>query len=731
MKRLAQFRSMGRRAMAFGAALLLACMALGAGFSFAQSGDAKKDFEHLKTGFALTGAHVETRCEACHLNGIFKGTPRDCASCHVAGMRFARANVVRPQQHVPSLLACSVCHATQSFIGVTFNHMGVVAGSCQTCHNGTLTSGKPSSHVSTSASCDACHRIGAWSPAATFDHTGVVPGTCTSCHGGGKAAAKSATHQPTNANQTCDDCHKSFSGWRPTAWNHTQMAVTGQCGTCHTGGYPPADGKPTNHIPYQTVAVSAAANCDACHKGSTTTWANGKFHSSYSVSTSCATCHTGGFQAAVGKPANAIHTAATGNCESCHESVSTWTGVKVDHSTFNTSTNCANCHDGKTAPTKSATHIPVGSTNCFSCHSVSPAGWTPTKWDHTQVAVTAQCASCHTGGYPPADGKPANHIPFQAVPVSASANCDACHKGSTSTWANGKFHSGYSVSSACATCHTGGFQAAVGKPANAIHAAVTGTCENCHESVSTWTGAKVDHSTFNTSTNCANCHDGKTAATKSATHIPVGSTSCFGCHSVSPAGWTPTKWNHTQVAVTAQCASCHTGGYPPADGKPTDHIPYQTVAVSAAANCDACHKGSTTTWAQRQVPQQLRGEQRLRHLPHRWLPGGGGQACQCNTCRGDRHLRELPQVHVELERGQGRSRHVQCLDQLRELPRRQDCRDQIGHPHPGRLDQLLRLPQCQPGRLDTDEVEPHPGGGDRAMRELPYRRLPARRRQAD
>ena len=48
------------------------------------------DFDHLRTGFPLTDRHAQARCESCHQNGIFQGTPRDCASCHRAGMRLAR-----------------------------------------------------------------------------------------------------------------------------------------------------------------------------------------------------------------------------------------------------------------------------------------------------------------------------------------------------------------------------------------------------------------------------------------------------------------------------------------------------------------------------------------------------------------------------------------------------------------------------------------------------------------
>ena len=67
----------------------------------AQTGRSRQ-FDHTATGYALTGAHANERCEACHVNGIFKGTPKDCASCHTAGARLARNNTVMPQQHLPT-----------------------------------------------------------------------------------------------------------------------------------------------------------------------------------------------------------------------------------------------------------------------------------------------------------------------------------------------------------------------------------------------------------------------------------------------------------------------------------------------------------------------------------------------------------------------------------------------------------------------------------------------------
>jgi hypothetical protein len=608
MNRLTQFRVTYRRTTVWFAALMLACLALGAGLALAQ-GAAPQNFDHLKTGFALTGAHVQARCESCHLNGIFKGTPRDCASCHVSGMRFARGNVVRPQNHLSTTQTCDTCHNTKSYIGAQFNHQGVVAGSCQSCHNGTASTGKPANHVLTNASCDTCHRTTAWVPAAKLDHSTFTAATnCAQCHGV-SASGKSAAHIPTTAN--CFACHNvSPAGWKPTKWNHTQTVVAAQCDSCHSGGFPPADGKPANHVPYVSVAAAAAAKCDTCHRGSFTTWANGKFHSNVSVSSGCVTCHTlsagGSYLNAVGKPTTATHAAVTGNCESCHKSTTNWASATVDHSTFTAATVCSTCHNGSTASGKSATHIPT-TANCFACHNVSPALWTPTKWNHTQVVVANACASCHSGGFPPADGRPTNHIPYQTVAITSAANCDGCHKGSFTTWANGKLHSNYSISTGCVSCHTltpgGSYLSAVGKPTTATHTGVTGSCESCHKSTASWSSVTFAHSAANAvgTGTCDTCHNGSTALGKPATHIPITSATakCDSCHKSQASFATAVTMNHA-VVTTQACKLCHSGSYVSqgtqgALAKPTNHIPEVQLLNGAAMDCNACHT-STAAW---------------------------------------------------------------------------------------------------------------------------------------
>ncbi|HXD41779.1 MAG TPA: cytochrome c3 family protein, partial [Ramlibacter sp.] len=545
------------------------------------SGATGKSATHIPVG--------TTNCIACHNTVAWKPSgwnhtqltvTNQCASCHTGAFPPAdgKSAAHTPYQLVASLAAsnCDSCHKAgyAAWTPAKLHASVTVTAQCATCH----ASIKPTTAVHAGQTvCENCHKSTTSWLGAKVDHSGFTVATnCASCHNGSGATGKSATHIPVGATN-CFACHNTIA-WKPTKWNHTQVVVVSQCASCHTGTYPPADGKSAAHTPYQLVASLAASNCDSCHKAGYAAWTPAKLHASVTVTAQCATCH------ASIKPTTAVHSGQT-VCENCHKSTTSWLGAKVDHSGFTVATNCASCHNGSGATGKSATHIPVGATNCFACHNT--IAWKPTKWNHTQVVVVSQCASCHTGTYPPADGKSAAHTPYQLVASLAASNCDSCHKAGYAAWTPAKLHTSVTVAAQCATCH------ASIKPATAVHSGQT-VCENCHKSTTSWLGAKVDHSGFTVATNCASCHNGSAATGKSATHIPVGTTNCFACHNT--IAWKPTKWNHTQVPVL-DCASCHSGAYPPADGKPAGHVPYQTITGLAATNCSTCHKAGYASWA--------------------------------------------------------------------------------------------------------------------------------------
>src|SRR3982074_363087 len=70
-------------------------------------------FDHLSTGFELDGVHRDLPCESCHLNAIFKGTPRNCGVCHITGSTFNATP--KSVAHIRSTNDCAASHNTTTF----------------------------------------------------------------------------------------------------------------------------------------------------------------------------------------------------------------------------------------------------------------------------------------------------------------------------------------------------------------------------------------------------------------------------------------------------------------------------------------------------------------------------------------------------------------------------------------------------------------------------------------
>jgi len=140
-------------------------------------------FDHSKTPFPLTGAHVNVACTLCHVNGVFAGTPTDCYSCH-QGDYNKTSNPNHSSAGFPT--TCATCHTTTSWSGATFNHTWF-----------------PTNHGGANGVCATCHTNSA-------DYSAF---TCTNCH------AKTSTDQAHSGIKTyvynsvnCYACHKSGGG---------------------------------------------------------------------------------------------------------------------------------------------------------------------------------------------------------------------------------------------------------------------------------------------------------------------------------------------------------------------------------------------------------------------------------------------------------------------------------------------------------------------------------------
>lgn len=135
-------------------------------------------FDHSKTPFPLTGAHLTAPCASCHLNNNYSTTPTDCYSCHSAEYK----STTSPNHAAAGFpTTCQTCHTTTAWTGATFNHTwfpmnhGNAQGVCSTCHT------NPNDY--SVFQCTNCHL----KPQTDARHTGVRnyvynSANCYACH---------------------------------------------------------------------------------------------------------------------------------------------------------------------------------------------------------------------------------------------------------------------------------------------------------------------------------------------------------------------------------------------------------------------------------------------------------------------------------------------------------------------------------------------------------------------
>src|SRR5437588_8760647 len=334
------------------AALLLALAFAPSAFA----ATAHANFDHLTTGFELTGQHRDLACESCHVNAMFQGTPKACGACHGIGS-LVRATA-KPANHILATDQCDACHTPIAWNpAVNFDHTQA-RGSCSTCHNGTMAQGKGPTHIVTDLECDACHTTLSWA-GAMFTHVGVTSG-CATCHDGVHADGLAANHFPVGTPVTaCESCHSptNYTNWLGATMNH--LAVTAlSCAGCHQtasflGMHPSTDTTAGDSRP--------SAKLDPLHP----------------TTGDCSQCHdTTTFSQSASRPASHIPTTAP--CLQCHTTAGNYALYSVT-ATHQGVTGCLSCHGPSTGPFAGpppsntitivgapANHFPVGSLDCNS-----------------------------------------------------------------------------------------------------------------------------------------------------------------------------------------------------------------------------------------------------------------------------------------------------------------------------------------------------------------------------
>src|SRR5213080_1887744 len=492
----------------------LAALLLGLAFApSAFAAPAHANFDHLTTGFELTGQHRDLPCESCHVNAMFQGTPKDCGACHGIGSLVRGTS--KPANHILSSDQCGACHTPIAWNpAVNFDHTQA-RGSCSTCHNGTMAQGKGPTHIVTDLECDACHTTLSWA-GAMFTHVGVTSG-CATCHDGVHADGLAANHFPVGtggAAVPCEACHSTteFTTWAVASMNHS-ATVALSCASCHetanfVGMHPSTDTAPGDSRP--------SAKLDSLHP----------------TTGDCAQCHdTTTFSQSASRPANHIPTSAP--CLQCHTSAGNYALYSVT-ATNQGVTGCLSCHGPSTGPFAGpppgntititgwpgSSHFPIGSADCngSGCHTT--ANVNPGGWKTGSASITAPTLSV------------AGHATIAAAGVSGCVNCHATAPymgmiASSNTAAgdsrpNTTLDSRHPATGDCGNCHTTAptfaLDVTAGKPSN--HIPTSARCVQCH----TTTGDYTQYSSPGTHqgvTGCLSCHGSTVAGTFSIAANPV------------------------------------------------------------------------------------------------------------------------------------------------------------------------------------------------------------------
>lgn len=555
-------------------------------FACHPTGSENGSFNHAQSVFPLTGAHLATQCNQCHINGYTVKPSTECKVCHNSSL----ATVTNPNHSLGNFpQVCTNCHTTGKWKPATFNHTtgtqfplqgahvsatcnnchvaqyATTSKICKDCHNTAFQQSTNPNHTLAAFTqpCEQCHTATAWSP-STYNHTVTgyslvgkhITTACNKCH------ATQYANTPTD----CFSCH-TVAYNSTTLPNHAASNISTDCKTCHTPAswtatlqftqhdaslFPIYSGEHRNKWTKCTDCHRVATNyntfsCIDCHEHNQASMNSEHQNVTGYVyqSAQCFNCHPRGtsvnaFNHATGTfPLNGAHLAVS--CNSCHQS-----------GYAGTPTACNACHQTSYNNTQNPNHQATGiATACSTCHSTT--AWTPSSFNHTSTTfpltgmhITTACGSCHIG-----------------ATTGTSQLCKSCHLQKFQATTNPS-HVALNISQECQTCHTTN---AAWKPATfathanfwpfqGAHVAIKDNCVQCH------------NNNYTTTHTCYTCHQAKFTATVSPPHVQYNiSQVCSTCHTQS--AWTPATFNHSFYPISNKhrnvtCKQCHSlSGYNP------------------------------------------------------------------------------------------------------------------------------------------------------------------------
>jgi hypothetical protein len=449
-------------------------------------------FDHSKSGFPLTGAHMvpPRQCADCHVNNNYSITSTTCISCHQTDYN----NATTPVPHTGFPTTCEQCHDTVLWMDGKFDH---------TTTGFALTG----LHMVPPRQCTDCHVNNNY----TLNST-----ACVTCHLKDYQGTTNPNHVTANFPQTCDSCH-STSTWLNATFNHnsTGFPLTG------------------NHM-------SPPRQCTDCH-----------INNNYNITnTTCVSCHQTDYNNAT-TPVNHIAAAFPTTCETCHDTI-LWTDAVFNHTTTGfqltgahtvpprlcsdchvnnnyalNSTLCYTCHQKDYSGTNNPAHAAAGfPTTCELCHDTTV--WTDSTFNHntttfpltgSHVVPPRVCTDCHVNNN------------YTTLPTT----CIGCHQ----TDYNNTTNPGHSAQqqffpTTCQNCHN--TTAWTGATFNhtqytqfpTSHGNANNVCSTCHTNSN-------DYSVFQ----CTGCHGGNNANNFQHDNVSgyvYNSINCYQCHQSGRGG---------------------------------------------------------------------------------------------------------------------------------------------------------------------------------------------------
>jgi hypothetical protein len=414
---------------------------------------AAKQFDHSKTRYPLTGAHIQVACEKCHKPDVPGGAARfkdmkfaACGDCHIDPHRGAFKQ------------RCEECHTTLSWKkvlpGFAFDHSktkfpllgGHSKVNCGACHVGGDFK-KPLAFVNCAdchkdvhrgqfrerpkkGECGECHNVEAWKPSlfGVAEHKSShyplegkhISVPCAKCH---IPAGADTLYKVKFA--ACLDCHKDehdgqFAG----------APYSNRCEQCHSvQDYHRSRFTITLHQKsrFPLTGAHTAIPCNECHKPAMTHRTDKILPFRFADQT-CTACHQDPHHGEFRDRMERKRPNGTAfGCEACHNTKS-WIDVNgFDHSKTkfpllgaHRAVSCGQCH--KALPGRHEIQFKGAPQDCESCHKEPHGGQFRTHNGNTP------CAECHDSQrWVPSTFDHDKRTPFPLSGGHANVPCTKCH----------------------------------------------------------------------------------------------------------------------------------------------------------------------------------------------------------------------------------------------------------------------------------------------------------------